>query len=83
LIGENNFVEIYCKCSLEICEKRDIKGLYQRARNGEIKHFTGISSPYEAPDNANLIIDTGSQTLENCVDTVIQYLVEKGMIKAV
>jgi adenylylsulfate kinase len=83
LIGESNFVEIYCQCSLEVCEKRDVKGLYKRARNGEIKHFTGISSPYEAPDNAELVIDTGNQTLENCVDTVIKYLVERGMIKAV
>ena len=83
LIGEGNFIEIYCQCSLEICEKRDIKGLYQRARNGEIKYFTGISSPYEAPENAELVIDTGHHTLDNCVDIVIQYLVKREMIKAI
>lgn len=82
LIGDENFIEIYCKCSLEICEERDVKGLYKLAKKGEIKEFTGISSPYEAPDDAELVIDTGSQTIENSVDTIIQYLVKKDIVKA-
>ena len=80
LIGETNFIEIYCNCSLEICEQRDVKGLYQRAKKGEIKAFTGISSPYEIPESPELVINTGSQALEECVETVIQYLIQRGVI---
>ena len=74
LIGGSNFIEVYCKCPLEKCEKRDVKGLYQRARKGEIKDFTGISSPYEVPKNADLVVDTGKYSLEDCVDQIITYL---------
>jgi adenylylsulfate kinase len=74
LCSDDNFIEIYCKCSLEICEQRDVKGLYKRAKKGEIKEFTGISSPYEAPENAELVVDTGNLSLEECVDIVLNYL---------
>lgn len=58
LVADGDFLEIYCRCSLEVCEQRDVKGLYRRARQGEIKEFTGISSPYEAPVNPDLVLDT-------------------------
>jgi adenylylsulfate kinase len=77
----DDFIEIYCNCPLEICEQRDVKGLYQRARKGEIADFTGISSPYESPVNADLIVDTGSNTVDYCVDQVIHFLEEQGLIE--
>jgi len=73
LLGKD-FIELYCNSPLEICESRDVKGLYQRARRGEITEFTGISSPYEAPDHPEIMVDTANLTLEQSVDTVIQYL---------
>jgi len=76
LVGED-FVEIYCHCPLTVCEERDVKGLYRRARAGEIKHFTGISSPYEEPDNPELVIDTGTKSIDECVDQILDYLVKR------
>ncbi|MBT8436463.1 MAG: adenylyl-sulfate kinase [Gammaproteobacteria bacterium] len=73
-IAGSDFHEIYCKCSLEVCEERDVKGLYKRARLGEIPDFTGISSPYEEPEFANLTIDTESH-LEDCSSAVFDYIV--------
>jgi adenylylsulfate kinase len=81
LLSQEDFVEIYCKASLETCESRDVKGLYRRARAGEIKNYTGIDSPYEAPDNPELIIDTESESLEESVTKVIDFLKSKGIIK--
>jgi adenylylsulfate kinase len=72
-IAGADFHEIYCKCSLEMCEKRDVKGLYKRARAGEIPDFTGISSPYEEPQTAELVVDTESQ-LDTCSDEVFNYI---------
>ena len=80
LLPKGDFIEIYCKASLEICESRDVKGLYKRARSGEIKSYTGIDSPYEAPDNPELIIDTDSESLEESVTKVIDLLKSKGII---
>ncbi len=80
LVADDDFLEIYCKCSLEICESRDVKGLYKRARAGEIPEFTGISSPYEAPANPELVLDTGSWSLEECVDAVVELLKAKNII---
>ncbi len=74
LVNEGDFIEIYCECSLEVCEERDVKGIYARARRGEIPHFTGISSPYESPDNPEIAVNTGSSSLENSVNRVIGYL---------
>ena len=79
LLGDQDFIEIYCKCSLDICEQRDVKGLYRKARTGEIKEFTGISSPYEEPKSPELLIDTGRTSLEECVDQVIHFLSERGI----
>ena len=80
LVPEGDFIEIYCRADLEVCEQRDVKGLYKRARLGEIPEFTGISSPYEAPVNPELVVETGSQPLERCVDEVIAYLRARGML---
>jgi adenylylsulfate kinase len=80
LLPQGDFIEIYCKASLETCESRDVKGLYKRARAGEIKNYTGIDSPYEAPDNPELIIDTESESLEGSVTKVIDFLKSKEII---
>ncbi len=79
LVGNDDFIEIYCNCSLEVCEERDVKGLYNRARKGEIKEFTGISSPYEEPENPELVIDTGSEDLEKCVNQILEFLIQRGI----
>jgi adenylylsulfate kinase len=82
LVPHGDFLEIYCHASLEVCEERDVKGLYKKARAGEIKDFTGISSPYEVPERPELVVDTGSRSLEECVDAVIQLLRERGVLAA-
>ena len=74
IIGNNDFVEIYCAANLSVCEKRDTKGLYKKARLGEIKEFTGISSPYEIPENPEITIDTGNIGLKDSVQEIINYL---------
>lgn len=79
LIGDVNFIEIYCECPLAVCEERDVKGLYKKARAGEIKNYTGISAPYEEPLTPDLKINTSEQSLEHCVDLIIAMLVEKGL----
>ncbi len=71
IIGEGNFIEIYVSTPLEECEKRDVKGLYKKARNGEIPNFTGISSPFETPENAEVVIDTSKHSLEESVDLIL------------
>ena len=80
LISSDDFIEIYCKASLEVCEARDVKGLYKRARKGEIKNYTGIDSPYEIPENPELIIDTDNQGLEDSVATILSFLELNGII---
>ena len=80
LLPQGDFIEIFCKASLETCESRDVKGLYKRARAGEIKNYTGIDSPYEAPDNPELIIDTENESLEESVTKVIDFLKFKEII---
>ena len=80
LLSQGDFIEIYCKASLETCESRDVKGLYKRARAGEIENYTGIDSPYEAPDNPELIIDTEGELLEESVAKVIDFLKSKEII---
>ena len=77
IVGDKNYIEIYVNTPLEECEKRDIKGLYAKARKGEIKNFTGIDAPYEAPENPDLIIDTSKITIENAVTEVVQYVIKK------
>ena len=80
LISNDDFIEIYCKASIETCETRDVKGLYKRARAGEIKNYTGIDSPYEVPKNPELIIDTDNQSLEESVFTIFNFLELNGII---
>ncbi|BAZ03041.1 adenylyl-sulfate kinase (plasmid) [Tolypothrix tenuis PCC 7101] len=75
-----NFIEIYVQAPLAVCESRDIKGLYAKARAGKIKHFTGISDPYEAPINADIICQTDNFTVEECVNQVLHYLERQGLI---
>ena len=74
MVGDDRFVEIYVATPLEVCEARDIKGLYARARRGEIKGFTGIDDPYEAPENAEIVIQTVDHTPEQCARTIVDYL---------
>ncbi|MDD2685279.1 MAG: adenylyl-sulfate kinase [Gallionella sp.] len=81
LCQHGDFIEIFCDSSIEVCEQRDVKGLYQKARQGLIKDFTGISSPYQVPDNPELIAPTGSETLEACVAQVIAFLGQRGIAK--
>lgn len=78
IIGED-FLEIYVNTPLEICERRDVKGLYAKARKGEIKNFTGIDSPFEAPENSDYEIDTSDSDLDEIVDSLYHWLQEKIM----
>ena len=80
MMPHGEFLEIYCKADVEVCESRDVKGLYEKARQGLIKEFTGISSPYEEPTKPEIKIDTGSEDLNDCVDQVIAFLKERGII---
>ncbi len=80
IVGVDDFIEIYCKCPVEVCEQRDVKGLYKKARRGEIKEFTGISSPYEPPEHADLVLDTGYIPLEKSVERIIDLLSAKKVI---
>jgi adenylylsulfate kinase len=82
LVEEGDFFEIFCAADLDVCESRDPKGLYAKARSGAIKEFTGISSPYEAPHTPELKIDTGAQELADSVEVVIKALQDKGVIPA-
>jgi len=83
LMPHGEFFEIYCHCPLEVCEERDVKGLYKRARAGEIKNFTGISSPYEEPENPELVVDTGRLSLQESVAQVVAMLEQRGVIKRI
>ena len=80
LVGEENFIQIYCKCPIEVCEERDVKGHYKKARAGLIKNFTGISAPYEEPE-ADLIVETDKTPLKDSVEMVINLLRKKRVIK--
>jgi len=80
LMPHGDFIEIHCYCPLEVCETRDVKGLYKRARNGEIKDFTGISSPYEAPVKPELRVDTHSLSIEDSTQQVISLLRDRNIL---
>ena len=81
LVEKDEFIEIYVKCPLEECERRDPKGLYKKARNGEIRDFTGIDSPYEAPVSPELILETDRYTIDECANQVLAYLRNRNFIK--
>lgn len=80
LVQEGEFIEIFVKCPLDVCENRDPKGLYKKARNGEIKQFTGIDSPYEEPVNPEFVIETDKMSVDEAVKNIINYLVSKGVL---
>jgi adenylylsulfate kinase len=77
---EGDFIEAHVDATLETCESRDVKGLYKKARAGEIPEFTGISAPYEAPEKPELVLDTNSQSVEESAGAVIRYLEEQGYL---
>ena len=81
IIGDG-FIEVFVDANLAVCETRDPKGLYKRARSGEIADFTGISAPYEAPETPEIRVDTGNLAITDCVDQVIRYLEKRGVIPA-
>ena len=74
------FVEVYAKCSLDELVRRDIKGLYKKALSGEIQNFTGVSDPYEEPENAEVVIDSATQSVEESYQQILSYLEEKGLV---
>jgi len=80
LFPRGEFVEVYCNASLVVCETRDVKGFYRKARAGEIKNYTGIDSPYEVPINPEVLAETGSCELELCVGQVLNYLASEELI---
>ena len=80
LFPAGEFIEVFMDASLETCESRDPKGLYQKARSGEIKQFTGIDSPYEVPAHPELRLDTSRMSVDDCVDALVAYLLEREMI---
>ncbi|NRS19285.1 adenylyl-sulfate kinase [Brevibacillus sp. HB1.4B] len=80
LVEAGEFIEVYVKCSLDECERRDVKGLYQKARSGEIGQFTGISAPYEEPVQVELVIESDKQTIKESVQSVLTYLEEQQIL---
>jgi adenylylsulfate kinase-like enzyme len=80
-VSENDIIEIYCHSPLEVCEERDSKGLYKKARAGEIKNYTGISSPYEPPQHPDLELDTAEKSVEYNVEKVLDYLGKRKIFK--
>ncbi len=82
LVPHGEFIEIFCHADLAVCESRDVKGLYRRARAGEISDFTGISSPYEEPSKPELLVETGTRSIEECVDDVLDLLRQRGIVNS-
>ena len=80
LLANQDLIEIYVKCPISVCEARDVKGMYKKAKANEIKNFTGISSPYEVPESPDLIVDTDQETLDESVDKVLGVLINRGVI---
>ncbi|MFP4084936.1 MAG: adenylyl-sulfate kinase [Desulfonatronovibrio sp.] len=76
IINCDRFYEVYVKCPLEVCEQRDVKGLYKLARQGKIKNYTGISAPYEEPENPDLVLETSRHDLEECVQSVVEFVLK-------
>ena len=77
IIGTKDFIEILVDAPLEVCEQRDVKGLYKKARKGDIKNFTGIDSPFELPKNPDLIVDTSSYSIEECTNKILDFIIPK------
>ncbi|NOT13932.1 MAG: adenylyl-sulfate kinase [Methylococcaceae bacterium] len=83
MVKKGDFIEIYCNASIEVCEMRDVKGLYKKARSGQIGEFTGISAPYEAPEHPELMVDTGLSELDGCVQLVVDEMIRHGIVSSV
>ena len=83
LVRKDHFIAIFVDAPLDVCESRDVKGLYKKARTGEIKDFTGVSSPYERPEKAELTINTDDNSIENCIEMILDYLKNKDIITKV
>lgn len=81
MVGGDQFIEVFVDTPLEVCEDRDIKGLYAKARSGEIKGFTGIDDPYEAPVSPEILITTVNKTSKECAREIIEYLEGRGFLK--
>ncbi|WP_417326786.1 adenylyl-sulfate kinase [Halarcobacter sp.] len=81
LVGYDEFIEVFVDTPLSVCEKRDPKGLYKKARDGAIKNFTGIDSPYESPVNPQVHLKTANSSIENCVEIILNHLIKFGYIK--
>jgi len=82
IIGNANFIETYIKCALDVCEERDVKGMYKKARNNEIKSFTGIDDPYDVPKNPELVIETENKSLDENVEQILTHLKTEGYLKS-
>lgn len=82
LVEKGEFIEVYVRCPLDVCERRDVKGLYKKARAGIIKNFTGIDDPYEEPENPEIIVDTHLLSVDEAAQKIIQYLVDHEYIKS-
>jgi adenylylsulfate kinase len=82
IMADGDFLEVHVSADVETCESRDVKGLYKKARAGEIPNFTGISAPYEAPEKAELVVDSGAQSVEESVAQILGFLQDKGYLKA-
>jgi sulfate adenylyltransferase len=82
MVGSDHFVEIFVDTPIEVCEQRDVKGMYAKARRGEIKDFTGIDDPYEAPDHAEIVLDTVANTPEQNAHVIVNYLIDRGLIRS-
>lgn len=80
LVKEGEFIEVFVRCPLAVCEERDVKGLYKKARSGEVKEFTGISAPYEPPLNPEIVLDTDKEDVVSCSKKIIEYLREREFI---
>jgi adenylylsulfate kinase len=82
IVGADNFIEIFVSTPIEVCESRDVKGLYAKARSGEVKEFTGISAPFEIPKNAALVIDTSDKTVNECVEILLSKILPELVLTA-
>jgi adenylylsulfate kinase len=82
-VRSDEFVEVYVKCPLEICEQRDVKGLYEKARRGVVKQFTGIDDPYEEPEHPEIILETDQVNLEECAEEILNFLEARGLVSRV
>jgi adenylylsulfate kinase len=77
IVGPEDLLEVYVKCPVEVCEQRDVKGLYKKARQGKIKNYTGISAPYEPPEHPDLVLETDNSDLEECVTQVVNLITQR------